>query len=152
MTIRKHYITWLTLIAAGLICAAPAIGESISWTPYDTAEKLAETSGKVRFLYFYTDHCGYCRKIEAETFADAGVAAYINDHFVPIKINAGKNRNLAASFFVRGVPATWVIPDKSKPIKLPGGYIPPDRLMPILKYFGTGSYKTMTFNAFQNAS
>lgn len=37
---------------------------------------------------FYTDWCGWCKKMMASTYADPALSAYINQYFYPVKFDA----------------------------------------------------------------
>ena len=42
----------------------------------------------------YTDWCGWCKRMDAQTFEEAEVAAYLNKHFYPIKLDAEQKANI----------------------------------------------------------
>ena len=60
----------------------------INWMTWDEAIKANEKTGKKIFIDFYTDWCGWCKKMDSSTFSDEGVAAYINENFHPVKFDA----------------------------------------------------------------
>ena len=69
-------------------------GKNVEWITFE--EAIAETTKafqegrkpKKMFLDIYTDWCGWCKKMDAETFEQPEIAAYLNKHFYPIKFNA----------------------------------------------------------------
>lgn len=122
--------------------------ESIRWHSYDEGVALAKNTGKKVFLYFYTDQCGYCDKMKSKTFSNSTVASYLNENFIPVKVNAAKERNLSKEYNVRGVPATWFIAENEEKIRNRPGFLPPDQLLAQLKYVATDSYKTIKFDDF----
>ena len=66
------------------------VSAQVKW---HTVEEAATTKIGTRiYLFdFYTDWCGYCKKMDRETFSDATVAKIINKYFYPVKFNAEGN-------------------------------------------------------------
>ena len=55
---------------------------------YEQALKQARQEGKLVLAYLYTDWCGYCKQMEAETFTDKAVIDEMSDSYVWLKLNA----------------------------------------------------------------
>ena len=125
-----------------------ASSKRINWYTYEQGIDLNKKEGKKIFLYFYSDWCTYCKKMENETFNDYSVASYINNNFIPIKVNSDKEVKIALAFGVKGLPSTWFIAENGQRISSLPGYIPPKRLLNILKYINTDSFKEMAFRKF----
>lgn len=51
-------------------------------------EKKSSHPPKKMFIDIYTGWCGWCKKMDASTFTDTGVAEYMNAHFYPVKMDA----------------------------------------------------------------
>ena len=63
-----------------------------SWFVRSTASKdrmieLNKTNPKPILIDVYTDWCGFCKKMDKETYANNVIANYINEHFYAIKLN-----------------------------------------------------------------
>jgi thioredoxin-related protein len=147
----------ITQYAAGLITLFVILGtttmgfgaaEKIKWHGYEEGVALGDQEGKKLFVHFYTDWCGYCDKMEKETFSDASIASYLNRYFISVRVNSEKQQNVAAQFAVRGVPVTWFVSEVNERISSLPGYIDRDMLIRILKFIKTDAYKTMTFKEF----
>ena len=67
----------------------PAVQRTIKWQEHsNTALVISSVSGKPVLLYFTLDGCSACELMESRTFKDPEVAYFINENFIPIKINA----------------------------------------------------------------
>ena len=47
-----------------------------------------DANPKKIFIDVYTDWCGWCKKMDATTFSDPKVAAYMNENFYMVKFDA----------------------------------------------------------------
>jgi thioredoxin-related protein len=142
----------LALIVALFIGAANAATTradgGIQWLSYTEGRQRGEAENKKIFLVFNADWCSYCLQMEKETFQNPTVIAYLNRNFVSISVNSDKEQAIAAKYNVRGLPSTWFIAENGDRIANRPGYIAADEMLKILKYIGSDSYLTMTFQAF----
>lgn len=137
------------LIFGGFIPAGSTdAAGGIQWQSYGTGMALGKKENKKIFLHFWSEECDYCKLMAKETFADSAVIAYLNKHFISIKVNSDKERAMASEFNVRGVPDNWFITEKNEIIGNQPGFIPADRLLPLLRYIHSDSYKKMSYSQF----
>ncbi len=64
-------------------------GQEVAWLSWNEAATLAETdkNPKKIFVDVYTDWCGWCKKMDKDTFQNGEVAAYMEKNFyMPIMI------------------------------------------------------------------
>ena len=61
---------------------------AIKWYTWDEAIALNAKNPKKIFIDLYTEWCGYCKKMDANTFKDPEVAKYMNEHFYAVKFDA----------------------------------------------------------------
>jgi thioredoxin-related protein len=120
----------------------------IQWVSYDEGRQRGEAENKKVFLVFNADWCRYCLKMEKETFRNPTVIAYINRNFVPVSVDSDREQAIAEKYDVRGLPSTWFISEKGDRIGNRPGYIPADEMLKILKFIGTDSYLTMSYQKF----
>jgi thioredoxin-related protein len=64
--------------------------EKIQWLTFEEAFQKTSQEPKMVFVDVYTDWCGWCKKMDKETFMDPTVISYINENFYAIKLNAEK--------------------------------------------------------------
>jgi uncharacterized protein YyaL (SSP411 family) len=107
---RSLFFTLLALAASGLFAAEPEPGAKpkhtnrlaketspyllqhahnpVEWHPWeDEALARAKKEGKLIFLSIGYSSCHWCHVMERESFHDDEIAAYLNKHFVCIKVD-----------------------------------------------------------------
>lgn len=105
---KRSFISILLLAAA--VVSANAVG--IKWAKaYDNAKAESKATGRLIMIDFYTDWCGWCKKLDADTYPAPEVVAQ-SEKFVPIKLDAEKDKEgvrLAKKFKVTGYPTVLFI-------------------------------------------
>ena len=122
--------------------------KDIKWFHYEEGVSRAKNYGKKVFVNFYADWCAYCKQMERTTFEDKRVIAYLNDNFIPVRVDSDKKPKRAAEFGVRGLPVSWFLTETGERIGNQPGYLPADTLLPLLKFIHTDAYERMGFNEF----
>ncbi|MCS5489421.1 thioredoxin family protein [Algoriphagus limi] len=126
-----------------LFLAATAYSqEKITWLKFEEAVAANQSNPKMLLVDVYTDWCGWCKKMDAETFTDPEVIEYINANFYAVKLNAedtqrtfdfmGKKfseAQMAAAMRVRSYPNFVVIEPKLQNIAQLPGYREPDAFL-----------------------
>jgi len=126
-----------------------AKSDIIKWYGYEEGIARGKKEKKKIYINFYADWCHYCKVMEKETFRNNSVVGYLNDNFVAIRINSDKNKKLAQNYQVTGLPSNWFLSESGDNIGNQPGYLPPDMMLPLLKYVHTDSYKKMNFSKFR---
>ncbi len=147
----------------------------LKWTTMDKAIADAKANNK-KFIFvdLYTDWCGWCKKMDENTFTDPGIQDLLNSNFTSVKFNAESKNvvsfNDKSYSFVKtgarganqlaidlgslggrlGYPTLVVLDANGTKIQSFAGYKDVETLSTILKYFQTGVYKTMDFQQFQS--
>ena len=81
------------------------VAQEVEWrTDYNKARQEATEKNRPLMLYFGTDNCVHCKRLDATTFRDPAVVAVLNKSFVPLRIDAEKNSALAEALRVERFP------------------------------------------------
>lgn len=111
----------ITITAAVLACLSvaavltgvraaqpPTAGRpQIEWrNDLKAAREEAAKSGRPMLILFDADWCLYCRKMEQTTLSDTSLARYINDSFVPVRLDIEKDARTAEILEVERIPCT----------------------------------------------
>lgn len=84
--------------------APPIPATYIAWdTNLDASVQRARTENKRVMVEFYTQWCGFCKKVDAEVYTNAQVIGEAQN-FVNVKIDAEKYTVLAAKYGVKRYP------------------------------------------------
>lgn len=65
-----------------------AEGSLVKWMTLQEAMAKVKTQPKPVIMDFYTDWCGWCKKMMQTTYANPSLAQYINTNFYAVKFNA----------------------------------------------------------------
>jgi thioredoxin-related protein len=83
----KYLTLILMLIFLSRISPAQDINNDF-WLDFEQLEDSLNLNPKPVFLYFHTDWCTYCRKMEAEVFTKPFIAELLSGKFYAVKFNA----------------------------------------------------------------
>jgi len=103
---------------------APA-GPALPWhSTLDEALLVAKQKHSPILVDFYTDWCGWCKKMDRETFTDAAVREKLGG-FVLLKLDADKFPEVVGKYGVQGYPTTVVLDENGKLLAQRPGFMPP---------------------------
>jgi thioredoxin-related protein len=71
-----------------IFCSVISAQTRVNWMSIEEAVKMQESSPRTILIDMYTDWCGWCKKMDMETFNNPDIANYINTNFYPVKFNA----------------------------------------------------------------
>lgn len=116
--------------------------DQITWLKFEEAVAANQSDPKMLLVDVYTDWCGWCKKMDKETFTDPEVVKYVNENFYAVKLNAEDTKRtfdfmgkkfseaqLAAAMRVRSYPNFVVIEPTLQNIAQLPGYKPADAFL-----------------------
>jgi len=107
----------------------PALPTGFEQLTLEKAVAKAKKEKKVVMVDFYTDWCGYCKKLDAETFSDKKVGSFLKDKTIAIKVNAEQDKKLATQYKVTGYPCLVFVNGEGKEVGRIPGYMPADSFL-----------------------
>lgn len=132
------FAQWAVLAAL----ATPFAGDGPSYFQGNFEEAVAKAKAEKKpiLVDFFTEWCGWCKRLDKDTLADAAVAAYLKD-YVNLKIDAEKGEGpaLAKNFAVPGFPTLIVVDGSGEEVDRIGGYMKPADFLKTLKEFQSGN-------------
>jgi thioredoxin-related protein len=152
-------ITSVSGFASGLSQSKQDIPNvELKWLTYDQALKKSEIENIPTLIYFYSNNCGWCRKLEDETFSNEQVKNLLNEDFAIVKINSSSSkmimnegkeiseRQLSQKIYqVNANPTIWFLNSNGERIAPLPGYAPAEDFIIVLRYIKGDYYKEYTF-------
>lgn len=132
--------TAVLLALAAVPLAACRGGARTAWFTGDVSQAVAEAANRntLVMVEFFTDWCTWCRRLEAETFADSDVQRELAA-MVPVRLNAEKEgADLARTLGVAGYPTVVFLGPDGREVDRIVGYLPPDRFVEQLRLIRGG--------------
>ncbi|MBC7382078.1 MAG: DUF255 domain-containing protein [Bacteroidia bacterium] len=116
----------------------PPDGDNLKWYDWNEGYPIALTKKKIVLVDAYTEWCGWCKKMDKDTYTNAEVIKKLNEHFIVIKFNPELSElkyNVdsvtysAQDFFAQltrgentGFPTTYFINPSKKSLMIDPGY------------------------------
>lgn len=169
----KKLITFtIILFFAVNIYAQNQDNKKIKWYSFEEAIKLQAENPKKIFIDVYTDWCGWCKKMDANTFSHPVIAEYMNEHFYAVKFNAegkepvefkgtkfinegigGRPTHQLAQALLNGqmsYPSYVFMNKKSELITIVPGYMEAKDFDPIVHFFAEDKFLSEKWEVFKS--
>jgi len=143
----------------------------IKWYTFEEAVSLSKKEPRKLLVDIYTDWCGWCKKMDKDTYSKEEIAKYINKNFYAVKFDAEQKESIKFDGHEfkyvangrRGVhelaaaltnnklsyPTTVFLDEENRIIQPIAGYLDAKAMDPIIKYIGGNNYKDTPWEEFQ---
>lgn len=163
----KKLIIILVLALPALLLSAQT--ETVKWYSIEEAVALAKSNPRPIFVDTYTDWCGWCKKLDKDTFSHPVIAEILNTKYYAVKFDAegkepvtfqgrqfvndgslGKTHQLAYALLQGklGYPTVVFLTANSELITPVSGFKTPAQIEPMLVYFAGTSWQKQSYDEF----
>ena len=151
---------------------APAlVSGQVQWLSWEDAQARNAREPRKFIVDVYTQWCGWCKKMDNSTFGQAGISAYVNEHYYAVKFDAETKTDiqfkgqtyryvrsgstgyheLAAelTFGKLSFPTIVFLDEKLSVIQPIPGFKDPAAMDKILHFFAEDYFRTMPWKKFE---
>ncbi len=130
---NKNKAIGFVLLFVALSFIFPAAAYAINWrSNFDDSLQTAKKEGKPLMVDFYTDWCGWCKKLDSDTYSDRTVRK-LAEGFICVKVDADKERELVSKYGVNGYPTVIFFDSSGNIVNRQVGYAGPADFALIMK-------------------
>lgn len=149
--LKPLFLSLLFVIGFAFVPPSDKDDVQLEWKDWNTGYPKSMETEKIALIDMYTDWCGWCKRMDKDTYANEEVIEMINENFVPIKFNPEKEnvkynigdqevsgRELQAALSQNnrtGYPATFFLNPKTNTVYIERGYKKPGDFKKILKKY-----------------
>jgi len=143
----------------------------VNWITFEEAIELSKTEPRKIMIDLYTEWCGWCKRMDEDTFEDEDIANYLNAYYYNVKFDAEYKDDIVFNgrtykFIKNGrrgyhelaaelangrlsFPTTVFLDEKHRKIQPIPGYKDAVLFEQIITYFGGDMHKKMPWEKYQ---
>jgi thioredoxin-related protein len=149
---------------------------AIQWNDINTAMSMQKTAPKFVLVDLYTSWCGWCKKMDDNTFSDAAISKRVNEKFYAVKFDAEQQATLmfkGAEYKYSesggrglhqlakdwgtvngriGYPTVVILDSDGNKLGTYPGYKDVEQMNKLLQYYTSNAYKTKSWTEYSNAN
>ena len=161
----------IVLFIVGLNVESFAQKAIVKWYTFEEAVALNQKEQRKVFIDVYTDWCGWCKKMDANTFTHPTIAKILNEDYYAVKFdaesrdtiffagqqfindgNSSRSPHQLAVALLQGkmsYPSIAYMNENNQLLTAVPGYYTPEKLEPILRFFADDAHKSTSFEEYQ---
>jgi thioredoxin-related protein len=165
----KKIVTFIALVVISLGLNAQDKAH-VNWVSFEEAVELSEKKPKKILVDVYTDWCGWCKRMDKDTYMNKEIVSYINKNYYAVKLNAemkdtvhfrnvifvsqpGGRRathELAISLLdsKMSYPTTVFLDENFNMLTRAPGYLDAKKIEPILHFFNENKHLELPYEDF----
>lgn len=140
-------IGFVLLIATFFISTSMKKASELEWKGFDEGYNLAQKKGKIMLVDVYTEWCGWCKRMDKDTYVQSEIIGLINQDYIAVKFNPEINATytfegkkysgnelakVISNNQIGGYPTTIFYYPKTKKTNVVGGYLDANRFKGVL--------------------
>ena len=158
------------LLALFITFTSLSFAQEVNWLTIEEAQEKSLKKPRPLLIDVYTDWCGWCKRMDKDTYSKKKIADYINENYYPVKFNAEQRdsvrfANHTFKFVAQGkkgyhelaaallngkmsYPSTVFLTGEFEMIQNIPGYQSEKDMYPILVYLNEGKYQVLPYDEF----
>jgi len=94
---------------------------------FEAAKKKAQEENKPLYVDFTSSRCGYCRKLESQTYSDPKIWEELNKSLVLCQLNVTQNQELARRYDALATPTLYLFSPSGATVFRWKGFLDPNK-------------------------
>ena len=148
ITTAVTLLSLILLISLAGINFAVAAPKAIKWYTYTDGLAAAAQQNKKIMIIFSASWCGFCKKMNKETFANKAVMDYIDENIIPVKVDAEAEKKLVSQYAISALPSHVFLSETGESLGTLTGYIEATKFLSVLKHINGNDNNPLSLENF----